>query len=302
MLVDSKKLAKNQLAFFFSDSESKTSSVTFGGVDASKFVANTMVGIDMGIPDNTQPPYWRIPMTGVSYGKQTLVNTKGNSVVALVDTGTSMIVGPKTEVDNLLKKLRERLAAVGKPSRCTEDWLKQQGLQPIVFGLGAYSFSLEPSFYMGSDCQTINIKGSVNSLGWILGDMFMRKFYTVFDVDNKRVGFALSSNAEGFLAPFVTEGATVSASWDTKTAVTNAAGKTFTISLKQLKGGDQMLYSNNVATCKPPTGSSVDGNKAATANCNTSARCGVSTFANKRNCVCVNNAPKCCTNPNGAQC
>jgi len=276
--------------------------VTFGGVDATKFVANTMVGIDLGIPDNTQPPFWRIPMTGVSYGKQTLVNTEGNSVVALVDTGTSMIIGPKAEVDNLLKNLRERLAAVGKPSRCTEDWLKQQGLQPIVFGLGAYSFSLEPAFYMGSDCQTINIKGSDNSLGWILGDMFMRKFYTVFDVDNKRVGFALSINAEGFLAPFVTEGATVSAAWDTKTAVTNAAGKTFTISLKQLGGGDQMLFGSGARTCTAPANSNAQGYKQAAAMCNANTRCGAGVAASKKFCVCVWGSPKCCSNAAGANC
>jgi len=104
----------------------------------------------------------------------------------VVDTGTSIITGPSA-------KLKPIISSIGEVKA---DCSNLDSLPTISFVLGGKDFTLEPEFYVlkvsdGTDTECQLGMQALDQLGlWILGDPFLRKYYTVFDRANNQVGFA----------------------------------------------------------------------------------------------------------------
>ena len=106
----------------------------------------------------------------------------------VVDTGTSIITGPSSKINPLMKQI----------GTVNSDCSNLDKLPTISFTISGKDFSLEPEFYVikacdGKQCECQLGMQAMDQLGlWILGDPFLRKYYTVFDRTNARVGFALA--------------------------------------------------------------------------------------------------------------
>lgn len=145
----------------------------------------------------TSAGYWQFKMDGVSLGQN-----QSSSLVAcekgcqaIADTGTSLIAGPVEEV----KKLNEQLGAVPLPGG--EYILPNcdlSSLPDIVFKIAGRDFPLKPEQYILKVSQmgkTLCLSGLFgmdipHHPLWILGDVFIGPYYSIFDYGNKRVGFA----------------------------------------------------------------------------------------------------------------
>jgi len=130
--------------------------------------------------------YWLITATDIKSSGQSLSNCFYCPLI--VDTGTSVITGPPGYVEPLI-------SAIGTVNA---DCSNRDSLPTIAFTLNDVDMTLEPEYYViygddGTGQNTCQL--GIESLDpgfpmWILGDPFLRKYYTIFDRGNNQVGFA----------------------------------------------------------------------------------------------------------------
>uniref|UniRef100_A0A8C5SR84 Peptidase A1 domain-containing protein n=1 Tax=Laticauda laticaudata TaxID=8630 RepID=A0A8C5SR84_LATLA len=171
-------LVQQDLFSFYLSRKETGSMITFGGIDHSHYT-----GSINWIPVSQQT-YWQISMDSVLVNGQKIGCNSGCQ--AIVDTGTSLLAGPSSAIISILK-------AIGaKPGQSVINCSSLSNLPDIVFVINGIHYPLPPAAYihkfMFSLCST-NFQPSAGDL-WILGDVFIREYYSIFDRGNNRVGLA----------------------------------------------------------------------------------------------------------------
>lgn len=186
-LVEQGLVQKGQFAFYLGDSRTDFGELTLGGVDPLRFTGNIVW------EKLKSATYWEINLQNAQVGSVSYVD---GGVNAIVDSGTSLLTAPSEVVAKIAKQVHAVEIIQGEYFvKCNYDTLPN-----IDFTIGGNVYSLAPSDYLvpdGDICLLgiigLDIPAPTGPL-WILGDIFMRKYYTVFDYDNKRVGFALADH------------------------------------------------------------------------------------------------------------
>ena len=116
-----------------------------------------------------------------------------------VDTGTSLIGGPNADVAAIAAAVGATLVPGGGGfDQYTIPCASISSLPPIVFKIGGIEYSLSGSQYVLNDGQcSFGLFGAAtpNNM-WVLGDVFMRAVYCVFNTEgNGKMGFAPANPA-----------------------------------------------------------------------------------------------------------
>ena len=109
----------------------------------------------------------------------------------VVDSGTSLITGPKAAIQAIASSVGATSNLLGQ---YTIDCGRVSTLPDLEFVIGGKTFAV-PGKELVIQASGICLFGLMaldipKGPQWILGDVFMRQYYTIFDVGNKRVGFA----------------------------------------------------------------------------------------------------------------
>jgi cathepsin D len=146
----------------------------------------------------TRKGYWQFHMDGLSVKGNSFCNGGCN---AIADTGTSLLAGPTEEVNKIQQLIGAKALVAGE---YTVDCSAIPTLPTIDITLNGQVYSLAPQQYIlqvSSGGQTVCLSGFAGldvpaPMGplWILGDVFIGAYYTVFDATpgQERVGFATS--------------------------------------------------------------------------------------------------------------
>jgi cathepsin D len=168
----------NSFAMYLSvdDTGKRQGMMTIGGVDPVFYTGNFFY------TPITSDTYYVVNMGRVTVAGQTVTN--GDT--AIVDSGTSCLIGPNSAINTILNNIN-----IGG------DCSGFNSAPNITISLAGKAWTMTPADYtlqISGQCQLCISGADLSGLpfNWVLGDSFMHGVYTNFDKTNNRVGFALA--------------------------------------------------------------------------------------------------------------
>uniref|UniRef100_A0A8C8B2S0 Peptidase A1 domain-containing protein n=1 Tax=Otus sunia TaxID=257818 RepID=A0A8C8B2S0_9STRI len=179
-LVNESLLEENLFSVYLSR-ETTGSVVIFGGIDESYFTGSiNWISV-------SYQGYWQISMDSIIVNNQEIACRGGCQ--AVVDTGTSLMAGPLSDISNIQSTVGARQDTHGEYNvNCSSI----SAMPDVIFVIDGVQYPLSASAYTEQNRQGPCLSSFQNTSGnlWILGDVFIRVYYSIFDRANNRIGLA----------------------------------------------------------------------------------------------------------------
>jgi len=183
----SKNLKNPVFSVFLSYDDAEVSEVTFGG-SQEEHMASELFWVNL----SGKYGYWEVNADDITFDKvpSGFCKKRAGGCRVAVDTGTSLLAGPGGLVAVILKKLGVQ-----------PDCGNYESLPKLGFVVGGRILSLDKEDYVQNTnglCRvsfmTLDVPPPRGPL-FVFGIPFLQKYYTVYDIDQGRVGFAAARHA-----------------------------------------------------------------------------------------------------------
>jgi len=184
-LVNKGLLDEPVFAFRMGSSEEDGGEATFGGIDHSAYKGK------LAYAPVRRKAYWEVELSKIGFGDDDL---ELENTGAAIDTGTSLIALPTDIAEMLNTQIGAKKSWNGQ---YTVDCNTVPDLPDLTFHFGGNPYPIKATDYI------LNVQGSCLSAFtpmdinlpdggsiWIVGDVFLRRYYTVYDLGRNAVGFA----------------------------------------------------------------------------------------------------------------
>lgn len=177
-VIEQKLLVNNEFAFYLNADATQPSALLWGGVDKELFEP------PIRMFPVTQAHYWALELVDLRHGNQSLLSKSSPAHRAkrlIVDSGTTYFTAPSGLYDKIMSRIPEA------PCDSVEKY------EPLVYvlrsaGGALYELPVTQKTYMigntfGLNCRPAFMQLNVNRKygpALILGEVFMRHFFTVF--------------------------------------------------------------------------------------------------------------------------
>lgn len=186
-MLDQGLLDQPIFSFYVGDTNKGTDSVCIlGGTDETKYEGEiTYMPLRRSI-------FWETTLDALTFGNETITLTNTG---ATLDTGTTLLAIPT----NFAEFLNLRIGAIQRQSDgiYSLPCAKRETLPDLTFTLSGHDFSISAYDYVlelqdGSCISTFQGLDTSEMVGplFVLGDAFLRRWHSVFDLGGDRVGLA----------------------------------------------------------------------------------------------------------------
>ncbi|XP_041518116.1 pepsin A-5 [Microtus oregoni] len=179
-------IPQNLFAFYLSSKDEKGSMLMLGGVDPSYYSG------DLHWVPVSKPSYWQLTLDSISMNGEVIACESGCQ--GIMDTGTSLLTGPQNAIRNIQNLIGAKASSDGEyVLKC--DTINT--LPDIVFTINGVTYPVPASAYIRKGHSHVcssnfeeDLDDSSDPEMWVLGDVFLRLYFTVFDRANNRIGLA----------------------------------------------------------------------------------------------------------------